>query len=101
MKLQFSISELSSYSDEVFPQVVDQYRIVELEPGVARVVQNVKNKNFRPGGTVSGPAIFSLVDNEMYILLLVHIGREPLVVTTNFSDDFFKTKCKRGNDCGL
>jgi hypothetical protein len=42
MKLQFSISELSSYSDEVFPQVVDQYRIVELEPGVARVVQNVK-----------------------------------------------------------
>ena len=44
MKFQFSISELSSYSDEVFPQVVDQYRIVELEPGVARVVQNVKIK---------------------------------------------------------
>jgi acyl-coenzyme A thioesterase PaaI-like protein len=92
MKLQFSISELSSYSDEVFPQVVDQYRIVELQPGVARVVQNVKNKNFRPGGTVSGPAILSLVDNEMYILLLAHIGREPLVVTTNCSDDFFKNQ---------
>jgi acyl-coenzyme A thioesterase PaaI-like protein len=92
MKLQFSISELSSYSDEIFSQVVDQYRIVELEAGIARVVQNVKNKNFRPGGTVSGPAIFSLVDNEMYILLLAHIGREPLVVTTLCSDDFFKNQ---------
>ena len=90
MKLQFSISELSTYSDEVFPQVVDQYRIVELEPGVASVVQNVKNKNFRPGGTVSGLAIFSLVDNEMYILLLAHIGREPIAVTTNCSIGFLQ-----------
>ena len=44
MKLQFSISELSSYLNGVFLQVVDQYRILELEPGVARVVQNVKIK---------------------------------------------------------
>ena len=88
MELQFSISELSSYLDEVFPQVVNQYKILVLEPGYAKIVQNVSSKNLRPGGTVSGPTIFSLVDIGMYILLLAHIGKEPLAVTTNCSIDF-------------
>ena len=60
MKLQFSISELSSYLDEVFPQVVNRYRIVDLQQGYARVIQNITQENLRPGGTVSGPTIFSL-----------------------------------------
>ena len=90
MKLQFSISELSSYLDEVFPQVVNRYRIVDLKKGYARVIQNITQENLRPGGTVSGPTIFSLVDIGMYILLLAHIGKEPLAVTTNCSIDFLK-----------
>ena len=44
MKLQFSISELSSYLDEVFPQVVNRYRIVDLQQGYARVIQNITKK---------------------------------------------------------
>ena len=64
MKLQFSISELSSYLDEVFPQVVNRYRIVDLQQGYARVIQNITQENLRPGGTVSGPTIFSLVISE-------------------------------------
>ena len=90
MKLQFSISELSSQLDEVFPQVVNSYRIVDLQQGYARVIQNITQENLRPGGTVSGPTIFSLVDIGMYILLLAHIGKEPLAVTTNCSIDFLK-----------
>ena len=90
MKLQFSISELSSYLDEVFPQVVNRYRIVDLQQGYARVIQNITQENLRPGGTVSGPTIFSLVDIGMYVLLLAHIGKEPLAVTTNCSIDFLK-----------
>ena len=90
MKLQFSISELSSYLDEVFPQVVNRYRIVDLQQGYARVIQNITQESLRPGGTVSGPTIFSLVDIGMYILLLAHIGKEPLAVTTNCSIDFLK-----------
>ena len=90
MKLQFSISDLSSYLDEVFPQVVNRYRIVDLQQGYVRVIQNIKQENLRPGGTVSGPTIFSLVDIGMYILLLAHIGKEPLAVTTNCSIDFLK-----------
>ena len=46
MKLQFSISELSSYLDEVFPQEVNRYRIVDLQQGYARVIQNITQENF-------------------------------------------------------
>lgn len=104
MKLQFSISELSSYLDEVFPQVVNRYRIVDLKQGYARVIQNITQENLRPGGTVSGPTIFSLVDIGMYILLLAHIGKEPLAVTTNCSIDFLKKPTKNEElvaDCNL
>ena len=104
MKLQFSISELSSYLDEVFPQVVNRYRIVDLQQGYARVIQNITQENLRPGGTVSGPTIFSLVDIGMYILLLAHIGKEPLAVTTNCSIDFLKKPTMDGElfaDCNL
>lgn len=104
MKLQFSISELSSYLDEVFPQVVNRYRIVDLQQGYARVIQNVTEENLRPGGTVSGPTIFSLVDIAMYILLLAHIGKEPLAVTSNCSIDFLKKPTKNEElvaDCNL
>ena len=73
-----------------FPQVVNRYRIVDLQQGYARVIQNITQENLRPGGTVSGPTIFSLVDIGMYILLLAHIGKEPLAVTTNCSIDFLK-----------
>ena len=45
MKLQFSISELSSYLDEVFPQLVNRYRIVDLKQGYARVIQNITQEN--------------------------------------------------------
>ena len=90
MKLQFSISELSSYLDEVFPQVVNRYRIVDLQQGYARVIHNMTQENLRPGGTVSGPTIFSLVDILMYILLRAHIGKEPPAVTTNCSINFLK-----------
>ena len=90
MKLQFSISELSSYLDEVFPQVVNRYRIVDLQQGYARVIHNMKQENLRPGGTVSGPTIFSLVGIGMYILLLAQIVKEPPAVLTNCSIDFLK-----------
>ena len=90
MELQFSISELKSYLDEAFPQVVNQYKILALEPGYAKIVQNISSENLRPGGTVSGPTIFSFVDIGMYILLLAHIGNEPLAATTNCSIDFLQ-----------
>ena len=90
MKLQFSISDLSSYLDEVFPKVINQYKFLVLEPGYAKIVQNVPSEILRRGEIVSGPTIFSLFDIGMCILLLAHIGKESLDVTSNCSIDFLK-----------
>ena len=77
--------------------MANQYKILVLEPGYAKIVQNISSDNLRPAGTVSGPTIFSLVGIGMYILLLAHIGKEPLAVTTNCSIDFLQ-KPNAGED---
>ncbi|MEK6217230.1 MAG: PaaI family thioesterase, partial [Boseongicola sp.] len=43
-----------------------------------------------PGGTVSGPSLFSLADCGVYLALLAMIGPEALAVTTNASIDFLR-----------
>ena len=96
MKLQFSISELSSYLDEIFPQVVDQYRIVELQPDFARVAQNVKTENLRPGGTVSGPAIFALLILECifcsWLILEKNLLPSLLIALSIFCENQMQTR---------
>ena len=87
-----------------FQKVVNQYKVLALEPGFAKIVQNVLPENLRSGETVSGPTIFSLFDIGMYSLLLVHIGKEPLAVTSNCFIDFLKkpNACEEMvGDCSL
>ena len=51
---------------------------------------NVGERHLRPGGTVSGPSIFSLADVSVYLGILAMIGPEALAVTTNCSIDFMR-----------
>jgi uncharacterized protein (TIGR00369 family) len=55
-----------------------------------RLRLHVTEKNLRPGGTVSGPAMFSLADVAVYLAILAMIGPEALAVTTNCSIDFMR-----------
>ena len=55
-----------------------------------RVRLHVGEKNLRPGGTVSGPAMFALADVAVYLAILAMIGAEALAVTTNCSIDFMR-----------
>ncbi|MEZ7813564.1 MAG: PaaI family thioesterase [Paracoccaceae bacterium] len=50
----------------------------------------VRPEHLRPGGTVSGPSLFTLVDVSMYLGILAHIGIVPLAVTTSSSIDFLR-----------
>ena len=47
-------------------------------------------RHLRPGGTVSGPAMFALADVAMYLAILSRIGPVALTVTTNCSIDFLR-----------
>ena len=49
-----------------------------------------RETHLRPGGTISGPALMTLADTAMYLLVLAHIGPIALAVTTNLNINFLR-----------
>jgi uncharacterized protein (TIGR00369 family) len=90
MSLRFTIEELSEYVEEIFPQIKDDFEILEISELGSRVRLNVNFKHLRPGNTVSGPSIFYLVDCSAYMAVCSNLGKEALAVTTNCSIDFMR-----------
>lgn len=64
------------------------YVVTSVSPGVATLELGEAGLMIRPGGTVSGPTVMALVDAAAWIVLLAHIGWEPLAVTSNLSINF-------------
>lgn len=90
MKLAMTAEEVNAFLAEVFPQTADAFRCTLLEPLRARVELIAGEVHLRPGGTVSGPTMFTLADCGFYMAVLGMIGREALTVTTNASIDFMR-----------
>ena len=90
MSLKLTAGEIAAYLEEVFPQVDGQFTIEELGEMRVRVRLNVSEAHLRPGGTVSGPSVFSLADVSVYIAILGMIGPKGMTVTTNCSIDFMR-----------
>ncbi|TNJ41622.1 PaaI family thioesterase [Phaeobacter sp. B1627] len=97
MELIFDAQELTAYLEEVFPQVREDFTVDTLSSGSLSMRLNVQDRHLRPGGTVSGPSMFALADVAVYALVLAHLGREALAVTTNASFDFMR-KPQAGRD---
>ncbi|WP_298676548.1 PaaI family thioesterase [uncultured Lentibacter sp.] len=95
--LALSKEELQAFLDEVFPQVREDFVVEALEPMAIEMRLPVREKHLRPGGTVSGPAMFALCDVAVYAVLLAMIGKKALAVTTNCSLDFMR-KPQAGKD---
>lgn len=90
MTLKFSREDLAAFVEEVFEQVSGEFTVEALEPDAIEVRLNVGPQHLRPGGTVSGPAMFGLADVTAYFMTLARIGPEALTVTTNCSIDFLR-----------
>lgn len=89
MQLQMNASEISSYIADIFPQVADYgFHIEHLETGKLSVSMKISDAHLRPGGTVSGPTMFTLADCASYLIILAHIGKVALAVTTNLNINF-------------
>lgn len=55
----------------------------------ARVRLGIDPRNLRPGGTVSGPAMFTLADFAIYVALIATLGSSAIpAVTSNLSINF-------------
>ncbi|MCI4663852.1 MAG: PaaI family thioesterase [Neomegalonema sp.] len=89
-RLALTAAEAAAFIDEVFPQVRGEIRIDGLEPMAARMRLLVSDQHLRPGGTVSGPALFMAADVAFYVAVLGMIGRQPLAVTSNLNITFMR-----------
>jgi uncharacterized protein (TIGR00369 family) len=90
MDLKLTIPEMHAFLAEVFPQIGSRFEVVEMEPFYLRVRMTAADADLRPGGTVSGPAMFMLADCAFYMATLAMIGREALAVTTSCAIDFMR-----------
>ena len=88
----FTLDELRAYLEEVFPQVWSRgdYAIEEVGHMSATVRLNYHPDHLRPGGTISGPAMFTLADLALYVAILHEIGRVKLAVTTSLTINFLR-----------
>ncbi len=90
MSVQMDVAALNAFLDEAFEQVAGEFVVEEVAPESIRVRLVVAQKHLRPGGTVSGPSMFSLADVAAYLMTLARIGPQALAVTTNCSIDFMR-----------
>ncbi|WP_372614900.1 PaaI family thioesterase, partial [Aquicoccus sp.] len=90
MPLQMNAEELMAYLEEVFPQVRSDFAVDRLAEMEVDLRLKVADRHLRPGGTVSGPSMFSLADCAVYAITLAMVGRRALAVTTNATIDFMR-----------
>ena len=80
-----------------FGQVAEDFAVGRADAAGVTLRLRVAERHLRPGGTVSGPAIFALVDVASYLAILSRIGPVALAVTTNCAVDFLR-KPEAGRD---
>lgn len=97
MALTMDRATLNGFLDRVFPQISGQISVESVDPQVLTARLRVDDQHLRPGGTVSGPAMFALADVTIYLAILSRIGEVALAVTTNASIDFMR-KPEAGRD---
>lgn len=66
------------------------FRVSHLERGRAVIDLEFSGDHLRPGGSISGPTMFTLADTALYGAVLSEIGLVPLAVTTDVSIHFLK-----------
>ena len=86
--------EVNALLDQIFPQISRGgkriYACENIAPMQAVMRLSFNERQLRPGGTISGPAMFGLADVALYAAILAHIGPVALAVTTNMSVNFLR-----------
>lgn len=90
MELQMDAAALQAFLARDFGQVAEDFAVERADLAGVCLRLKVAERHLRPGGTVSGPAMFGLADVAMYLAILSRIGPVALAVTTNCSMDFMR-----------
>ena len=90
MDPKLSVAETQDFLIQEFPQVADDFTVEEVGSMTARIRISPRDKHLRPGGSISGPTMFTLADCAVYLCLIAMVGPEALAVTTNATMDFMR-----------
>ncbi|WP_315919608.1 PaaI family thioesterase [Mesorhizobium sp. SP-1A] len=93
LKPVLTAREVDELMNAAYPQLNsggNSYETVEVFPGGCTVRLNADDRHLRPGGTVSGPSLFTLADIGGYACVLSHAGPDALSVTTNLDINFMR-----------
>ena len=87
-------AEIEQFLDEVFP-IARMASIEELGERTVRTRMTFRDQYIRPGGTLSGPTLMALADTTTYFLVLAHVGKVALAVTSELSIQFLRKPAPR------
>ena len=97
MALKMDVAALMAFLASDFSEAADDFVVERADETGLDLRLRVCARHLRPGGTVSGPTIFTLADVAVYLAILSRIGPKALTVTTNASIDFLR-KPSAGRD---
>lgn len=93
LKPVLTATQVNELMNAAYPQLNDggrSFETTEVFPGGCTVRLNADDRHLRPGGTVSGPSLFTLADIGGYACVLSHAGPDALSVTTNLNINFMR-----------
>ena len=93
MPAKMNPEQITQFLDHEFPQIHTAGRVFfieSVEDGEICMRFTPDDSHLRPGGTVSGPSMFTLADLAAYVLILSHYGPVALAVTTNLNINFLR-----------
>lgn len=86
--------QIVAHFDVIFPDRVAlgwTFEIEAMEPYAARVRLPLHARNVRPGGTISGPAMFHLADYAIWVLIIGMTGKAGVdAVTSNLAMTYLR-----------
>jgi uncharacterized protein (TIGR00369 family) len=88
-----TVAGLGAFLDQQFPEMnsrEQRFTVEAISGRTVRMRMAYHDRMLRPGGTISGPAMFALADIAMYAAVLAAIGPEALAVTTNLNINFLR-----------
>ncbi len=90
---KMTAAEVNDFLGQVYPELNGKdpdYHAIDVFPGGCTVRLEAGSRHIRPGGTVSGPSLFTLADIGGYVCVLTHAGADALSVTTNININFMR-----------
>ena len=92
--LLMSPQQIVAHFDEIFPDRVAlgwTFEIEHMEPYAARARLPQDARNIRPGGSISGPAMFHLADYAIWVLIIGMLGKSGVdAVTSNLAMTYLR-----------